>query len=102
MFVQSVVRRTAYLVLLLENPVALQQLITLCAASPWIVDLLSRYPVLLDELLRPLKQPPLLPELRNLLQQQLLRSQTQDVEGQLNVIQYFKQEQVLIVAAAIT
>ena len=100
MFVQSVVRRTAYLVLLLENPVALQQLITLCAASPWIVDLLSRYPVLLDELLRPLKQPPLLPELRNLLQQQLLRSQTQDVEGQLNVIQYFKQEQVLIVAAA--
>ncbi|MES2606529.1 MAG: bifunctional glutamine synthetase adenylyltransferase/deadenyltransferase, partial [Pseudomonadota bacterium] len=65
-----------------------------------VVELLSRYPVLLDELLRPMKQPPLLPELRSLLNQQLLRSLSQDVEGQLNVIQYFKQEQVLIVAAA--
>lgn len=99
-FVQAVVQRSAYLVLLMENPLALRQLLTLCAASPWVVELLSRYPVLLDELLRPLKQPPLLPELRSLLQQQLLRSGSHDIEGQLNVIQYFKQEQVLNVAAA--
>ncbi|HTQ98392.1 MAG TPA: bifunctional [glutamate--ammonia ligase]-adenylyl-L-tyrosine phosphorylase/[glutamate--ammonia-ligase] adenylyltransferase [Candidatus Acidoferrum sp.] len=99
-FVQAVVQRTIYLVLLMENPLALQQLVTLCAASPWAVELLSRYPVLLDELLRPLRQPPQLPELRSLLQRQLLRSAAGDVEGQLGVIQYFKQEQVLNVAAA--
>ncbi len=99
-FVQAVVQRTAYLVLLMENPLALRQLTKLCAASPWVVELLSRYPVLLDELLRPLKQPPLLPELRSELQLQLLRSNSHDIEGQLNVIQYFKQEQLLNVAAA--
>jgi len=99
-FVQAVVQRSVYLVLLLENPLALQQLITLCNASPWVVELLSRYPVLLDELLRPLKQPPLLPELRSLLQRQLLRSQSSDMEDQLAIVQYFKQEQVLNVAAA--
>ena len=99
-FVQAVVQRTVYLVLLMENPLALQQLITLCSASPWVVELLSRYPVLLDELLRPLKQPPLLPELRSLLQRQLLRSATHDLEDQLNIIQYFKQEQVLTVASS--
>jgi glutamate-ammonia-ligase adenylyltransferase len=99
-FVQAVVQRTVYMVLLLENPLALQQLITLCNASPWVVELLSRYPVLLDELLRPLKQPPLLPELRSQLQRQLLRSTSGDLEDQLGIIQYFKQEQVLNVAAA--
>ncbi|HAD08062.1 MAG TPA: bifunctional [glutamate--ammonia ligase]-adenylyl-L-tyrosine phosphorylase/[glutamate--ammonia-ligase] adenylyltransferase, partial [Porticoccaceae bacterium] len=34
--VESVARRSAYLVLLIENTQALQQLVTLCAASPWI------------------------------------------------------------------
>ena len=52
----------AYLVLLLENPLALTQLITLCTASPWVAELLTRYPVLLDELLRPLSRPPEKPE----------------------------------------
>jgi [glutamine synthetase] adenylyltransferase / [glutamine synthetase]-adenylyl-L-tyrosine phosphorylase len=99
-FVQAVLRRSAYLVLLLENPLALKQLLQLCAASPWVVDLLSRYPALLDELLRPLQQPPPLQELQQRLQQQLLRSAPDDVEEQLRVIQSFKQEQLLNVAAA--
>ena len=34
--VEAVVRRSAYLVLLTENPSALRRLLTLCAASPWI------------------------------------------------------------------
>src|SRR5690606_29891866 len=99
-FVQAVVQRTAYLVLLQENPVALKQLLALCAASPWAVELLSRYPALLDELLRPLAQPPQLPELRSSLQSQMLRNAADDIEGQLGVIQHFKQEQLLNVVAA--
>src|SRR5690606_5414457 len=49
--VEAVLRRTAYLVLAVENPQVLQQLVLLCAASPWIAQQLSRHPVLLDELL---------------------------------------------------
>ena len=48
--VAAVVRRSAYLVLLLENRPALAELVTLCAASPWICDQLTRNPALLDEL----------------------------------------------------
>ncbi|MEY4640981.1 MAG: Glutamate-ammonia-ligase adenylyltransferase [Pseudomonadota bacterium] len=99
-FVQAVAQRTAYLVLLLENPLALTQLITLCTASPWVAELLSRYPVLLDELLRPLSKPPEKPQLRDLLRQQLLRIANDALDEQLASLQSFKQEQMLTVAAA--
>jgi glutamate-ammonia-ligase adenylyltransferase len=99
-FVQAVARRTAYLVLLLESPLALRQLINLCTASPWLTELLSRYPALLDELLRPLSSPPSLQELGQRLQQSLLRAGHDEVEEQLATIQSFKQEQMLVVAAA--
>ena len=36
---------------LLENPPALNELVILCGASPWIADQMARHPVLLDELL---------------------------------------------------
>ncbi len=99
-FMQAVAQRTAYLVLLLENPLALTQLITLCSASPWVAELLSRYPVLLDELLRPLSSPPDKPLLQDLLRQQLLRVASDSLEEQLASLQSFKQEQMLTVAAA--
>jgi glutamate-ammonia-ligase adenylyltransferase len=99
-FVQAVAQRTAYLVLLLENPLALTQLITLCTASPWVAELLSRYPVLLDELLRPLSRPPEKPALQDLLRQQLLRISHDALDEQLANLQSFKQEQMLTVAAA--
>jgi glutamate-ammonia-ligase adenylyltransferase len=99
-FVQAVAQRTAYLVLLLENPLALTQLITLCTASPWVAELLSRYPVLLDELLRPLSRPPEKPALQDLLRQQLLRVAPDALDEQLASLQSFKQEQMLTVAAA--
>ncbi len=49
--VRAVLRRSAYLVLLMENPPALAELVALCEASPWIAELLAAQPVLLDELL---------------------------------------------------
>ncbi|NIV75091.1 MAG: bifunctional glutamine synthetase adenylyltransferase/deadenyltransferase, partial [Gammaproteobacteria bacterium] len=51
--VEAVARRSAYLALLAERPLALSQLVRLCAASPWIARELGRHPVLLDELLDP-------------------------------------------------
>jgi glutamate-ammonia-ligase adenylyltransferase len=100
LFVQAVAQRTVYLVLLIENPLALSQLIRLCTASPWVVEQLSLHPALLDELLRPLSQPPARLELQDMLRQQLLRVTGTEIEEQLNSLQYFKQEQVLTVAAA--
>ena len=51
--VESILRRSAYMSLLVENPLALSQLVKLCAASPWISSQLARHPMLLDELLDP-------------------------------------------------
>ncbi len=48
---ESVMRRSAYFVLLLENPGALELLVSMCAGSRWIAAELARHPMLLDELL---------------------------------------------------
>jgi glutamine synthetase adenylyltransferase len=47
----AVARRSAYLLLLIENPPALADLVRLCGASPWIAEQLAGRPALLDELL---------------------------------------------------
>ena len=100
--IESVLRRTAYFVLLVENPGALRQLVILCAASPWIAQQLARYPVLLDELLdaRTLYQVPEKEALRADLQQRMLRINADDLEEQMEVLRYFKQAHQLHVSAA--
>lgn len=50
---ESILRRSAYLALLNENPQALAKLVGLCERSQTIADQIARYPVLLDELLDP-------------------------------------------------
>ena len=100
--VESVLRRTAYLVLLVENPNALHQLIRLCSASPWIAEELARHPILLDELLdvRELYHPADPDALKDELRQQLLRIPPDDVEQQMESLRYFKRAHVLRVAAS--
>jgi glutamate-ammonia-ligase adenylyltransferase len=49
--VEKIVKRTTYLALLVERPVVLTQLAKLTAESAWIAEQLTRYPLLLDELL---------------------------------------------------
>ncbi|RDH81550.1 MAG: bifunctional [glutamate--ammonia ligase]-adenylyl-L-tyrosine phosphorylase/[glutamate--ammonia-ligase] adenylyltransferase [endosymbiont of Galathealinum brachiosum] len=97
---QSILRRSVYLSLLNEYPEALKQLITLFAASPWIAQLLSRYPVLLDELLDPrnLYQIPTALKLKQELDGLLLRV-VDDEEQQIESLRKFKQAQVLKIAA---
>jgi len=94
--VEAVARRSAYLVLLKENPVALQSMIKLCAASPWIAEQLCRYPALLDELLdsRTLYSLPNRDELEDELRQQLLRVPSDDLEAQMEVLRYFQRSHV--------
>ena len=97
---QAVLRRSVYLSLLNEYPQALKQLITLFAASPWLAQLLSRYPVLLDELLDPrnLYQIPSGVKLKQELTD-LLQRAAGDEEQQIECLRKFKQAQVLKIAA---
>ena len=99
--VESVARRSAYLVLLIENTPALKQLVALCAASPWISHSLSRHPVLLDELLdtRTLFAPLNRQQLRDELRQRLLRIPEDDLEAQMEALRYFRLAHGLRVAA---
>lgn len=98
--VESVARRTAYLVLLTENPRAMKQFVHLCHASPFVADFLSRNPVLLDELLHVMRQPPGKTELQDELAQALLRIGEESIEEQLDYLRYFKLTHTLQVAAA--
>ncbi len=97
---QSILRRSVYLSLLNEYPGALKQLIKLCAASPWLAKLLSRYPVLLDELLDPRNLYQISSQLK--LKQELddlIEREKGDEEQQIEVLRRFKQAQVLKIAA---
>ncbi|MEC6899641.1 bifunctional [glutamate--ammonia ligase]-adenylyl-L-tyrosine phosphorylase/[glutamate--ammonia-ligase] adenylyltransferase [Photobacterium piscicola] len=94
--------RTTYLELLTEHPVALKQLIRLCAASPMVADQLALYPLLLDELLDPqhLYQPTKLTSYQDELHEYLARIPEEDMEQQMEAIRQFKQTQLLRIAAA--
>ncbi|OZB14072.1 MAG: bifunctional glutamine synthetase adenylyltransferase/deadenyltransferase [Marinobacter sp. 34-60-7] len=100
--VEAILRRTAYMVLLLENPGALTQLVRLCSESPWIASQLAETPLLLDELLNAesLYSPPAKEELKDDLRQQMLRIPFEDLEEQMESLRYFKKAHVLRVAAS--
>jgi [glutamine synthetase] adenylyltransferase / [glutamine synthetase]-adenylyl-L-tyrosine phosphorylase len=100
--IQSIIGRTTYLELLYENPGALKQLIKLCAASPWIAEQISRFPLLLDELLNPaeLYNPTALDKYDSELRQAMLRIDPEDLEQQMEALRQFKLSEQLKIAAA--
>ncbi len=51
--VLAICRRSAYLVLLVQHPKALDRLLELFERSEWIADKVTRFPALLDELIDP-------------------------------------------------
>lgn len=105
--VESIARRSAYLVLLIENPIALHQLVKLCAASPMIAEQLAKYPALLDELLTPVNlyfspdddHERIKASLRDDLRREVLRLEWEDLEGHMEVLRYFRAAHGLRVAA---
>lgn len=100
--VEAVARRSAYLVLLTENPGALHELLVLCSASPLVAEQITRYPVVLDELLNSgrLYRPPQIAELVDELRQELVRIAEDDLEQQMEVLRYFKRAHLLRVTAS--
>ncbi len=99
---ETIQRRTNYVSLLLENPSALEHLIRLANASPWIITFLSRHPVLLDELIDPrtLYAPPKKDVLREDLNRRLNKIESGDLEYQIETLCIFRQVNELRVAAA--
>ncbi len=51
--IDRILRRSAYVALLNENPAALEKLVNVSESSAYLAEQLSRYPLLLDELLDP-------------------------------------------------
>ncbi|QTA92765.1 bifunctional [glutamate--ammonia ligase]-adenylyl-L-tyrosine phosphorylase/[glutamate--ammonia-ligase] adenylyltransferase [Desulfonema magnum] len=100
--IKTVKKRTSYISLLLENPAALNHLIRLANSSSWIMSLLARHPVLLDELLdsRTLYVPPGRPELENEIRHRLEQISPDDLEWHMEELRIFKQTNTLRVAAA--
>ncbi|MFT6914279.1 MAG: glutamate-ammonia-ligase adenylyltransferase [Motiliproteus sp.] len=102
LLIEAVLRRSAYLVLLAENPGALAQLVKLCCSSAWFAAQLAKQPILLDELIdvSSLYAPPNKQALQQELRQQLLRIPEEDVEQLMEALRYFKSAHQLRVAAA--
>jgi len=98
----AVLGRTAYLQLLFENQAALFHLVKLCAASPWVTQQISRFPLLLDELLNPISlyQPVAFNQYADELRQALLRVEPEDLELQIETLRQFKLSQQLKIAAS--
>lgn len=98
---RSVLRRSAYLMLLCENSAARRQFVALTLDSKWLADQLVRYPVLLDTLLNigDLKDVPLADVLQSALQARLDRL-NDDEERQADELREFKQFHTFSVAAA--
>jgi glutamate-ammonia-ligase adenylyltransferase len=99
--IESILRRTSYLVLITENPQALAQLVRLCASSPWIAQSITETPLLLDELLHPVhlfncadKQ-----NMADDLAQRLLRIEENDLEEQMDALRHFAKAHKLQIAA---
>lgn len=98
--VHAIARRSVYLAFLIDNPGAVKRLIELFDASPWIADQITRYPILLDELLDPgvLYAPPDQTRLAALAREQV--AQADDLESAMEALRGFKNQQVLRVAAS--
>lgn len=99
--VRAIARRSVYLALLADHGAALDRLVALCAASPWIAQHITRSPILLDELLdgRVLATPPGRAELVRLLEDAVDTADPGDLDRVMDVLRNFKHQQVLRVAA---
>ena len=97
----AIVGRQVYINLLLEYPQVLDLVIFLCSCSDWFAKQLGSYPVLLDELINSeylhaiSHRKDLVIELDYLLS----GVKSDDLEQQMERLRYFKQAQVLKVAA---
>jgi len=100
-FIEAVGRRSAYLILLIENPQALRQLVNLCGASAWVSNWLGKYPLLLEELLGPIADSPesFERQLEDEITQRLQPLGPLDIEAHMEAFRELHHAQILRIAA---
>ena len=100
--IEQVATRSVYMSLLIENPLALSQLVKLCEQSTWVARYISKHPLLLDDLLDP--RSLYVPATKESLQQEcctkIAETDPTDEERIADVVRHFKQSNILRVAAA--
>ena len=99
---EAIARRTSYLALLVESPLALSQLVRLTSISPWISQQIARQPLLLDEMLDPrrLYTPLRRESLESELDTLLSVLDQDDLEQRMERLRQFSKSNMLRVAAA--
>ncbi|MBE0439349.1 MAG: bifunctional [glutamate--ammonia ligase]-adenylyl-L-tyrosine phosphorylase/[glutamate--ammonia-ligase] adenylyltransferase [Gammaproteobacteria bacterium] len=99
---EAIMRRSAYMSLLVENPLALSQLVKLYGSSSWIGNNVTKHPVLLDALLDPraLYSVPERSEQKAVLSMMLDSVEQDDLEQKMEKLREFQQLATLHVAAA--
>jgi len=97
----AIVGRPVYISLLLEYPVAQQQMLELCAASQWFANELARYPILLDELLdsRELFRQNDREQLTIELEHMMSQVDEDDLEQQMERLRQFRRTEIFKLAA---
>lgn len=100
--VEAVAGRTAYLALLAENDNVLRHLAAIAAASPWLLQLVTRVPLLMDELIDPrlFQAAPDPAALAAELDAVLAGVDPADQEAEMDALRQFQQAAVLRIAAA--
>ena len=99
--IASILRRSTYLVFLIENPDALQRSVELVTLSPWIADQLESYPILFYELTdRSVKEVAVSrKELEGELREAMRAIEAGDLEIQMDTLRQFKLAATLKIAA---
>lgn len=101
---EAVCRRSAYLALISENAMALENLLTLARRSARLCAQIAERPLLLDELLdtRVIEDPPSRAEFRALLERQLSNIDRDDAEAAFEAIRQFQAAAIFRTAIADT
>ena len=99
---ESVLRRSAYLSLLNENPAVLDRLVEICQTSQYLADELARHPALLDELIdaRIFDDPPTVDDVDSELRRALGKVPADDIEARVEALAEFKRSLLFRVAVA--
>ena len=100
--ISQIVRRSAYVSLLIENPAALGRLIGLCENSAYLAQEIARYPLLLDELLDPRLHSAAITaaDMREDLDQRVKSIDAGDSERQVEILGQFQRASLFRIAVA--
>ncbi|MDH3441375.1 MAG: bifunctional [glutamate--ammonia ligase]-adenylyl-L-tyrosine phosphorylase/[glutamate--ammonia-ligase] adenylyltransferase, partial [Gammaproteobacteria bacterium] len=100
--ISQIVRRSAYVSLLIENPAVLGRLVDLCENSAYLAQEIARYPLLLDELLDPRLHSAVITatNMREDLEERTRQVDATDSEHQIEALGQFQRATLFRIAVA--